>query len=102
MLFSRKVKKLSDEITSHLCTLLSGQPRHVDANGLINKYPNLIESLENLQTKLTDIQSSSVLSVPESTSNSLIADLKDCYDSSKVLWMNDRNVAVPAVKKIVY
>ncbi|MRK20099.1 histidine kinase [Pseudomonas sp. JG-B] len=78
MLFSRKVKKLSDEITSHLCTLLSGQPRHVNANSLINKYPNLIESLEKLQTKLIDIQSSSALSVPESTSDNLIADLKNC------------------------
>ncbi|HBO1833554.1 TPA: PAS domain-containing protein [Pseudomonas aeruginosa] len=78
MFFGSKVKRFSDEVSNYLLTILNGQPQQIKASSQINRHPNLIECLENLQRKFIDHQSSLATEEPESTSDQLITNLRDC------------------------
>ncbi|EWH28602.1 methyl-accepting chemotaxis protein [Pseudomonas aeruginosa] len=78
MLFGRKVKSLSDEITNYLSALMSGQPIQFRVDSLINQHPDLVECLEDIQGKWIDQQSGLAPSEPESTSDELAANLRSC------------------------
>jgi PAS domain S-box-containing protein len=84
MLFESKVKKLSDEVTSYLSTLLNGQPRSGKASRLMSQHPNLIKCLEHLQRNWIELESKHAMSEPEPRTDQLIADLKDCLRKAKI------------------
>jgi PAS domain S-box-containing protein len=76
MFFGRKLKRLAEEVSARITTLLNGQPAPGFQSGLIEKYPWLSERFDALERRLSFQDRTGGNPVPGELENDLVLDLK--------------------------
>jgi len=83
MFSGRKLKRLAEEVSSRISSLLSGQPAPDFQGGLINKYPWLADSFDGLERRLNHQEHNSAGQRSDDSESALVSDLKN---SLQVAW----------------
>jgi PAS domain S-box-containing protein len=77
MFSGRKLKRLAEEVSSRISSLLSGQPAPDFQGGLINKYPWLADSFDGLERRLNHQEHNSAGQRSDDSESALVSDLKN-------------------------
>ncbi|CAI8733371.1 PAS domain-containing methyl-accepting chemotaxis protein [Pseudomonas sp. IT-P4] len=83
MFSGRKLKRLAEEVSSRISSLLSGQPAPDFQGGLINKYPWLADSFDGLERRLNHQEHDSAGQRSDDSESALVSDLKNCLQAAR-------------------
>ncbi|HEP9463103.1 PAS domain-containing methyl-accepting chemotaxis protein [Pseudomonas aeruginosa] len=83
MFYTRKLKRLAEEVSARLASLANGQPIPGFQGGLIDRYPALIDSFELLERRLDAQPHADDSQAREDIENALVGELRDCLQAAR-------------------